>query len=207
MVRAPSSWAAATAATTRLAREGRGQVAGLAVDPVADQLDPAVTAAGLPPHVLDDVLRFDLVRRNRGGSGGLRAMCLPARMQSRAGRRGRRPSGCPAGLPASRMSRVPASRSARTCVLGLSPRRPDACGAETDVTVRVDQAREHPAGDGLRGGRAAVGEGDPAVDHPDLAAHVVRPDEHRPGEVEDVGHGRNLRDRVDGWHTLADRHG
>ncbi len=36
------------------------EVAGVAVDPVADELDPAVAAGGLPAHLGDEVLRLDL---------------------------------------------------------------------------------------------------------------------------------------------------
>ena len=67
---------------------------------------------------------------------------------------------------------------------------------EPDVAVRVDQPGQHPAGDGLVAAAGGAVVGDPAVDHPELVPDVVGPDEHRPGEVEDVAHGRNLRDRV-----------
>ncbi|GMA40229.1 hypothetical protein GCM10025883_22740 [Mobilicoccus caccae] len=42
-------------------RPARAEVALLAVDPVADELDPAVAAAGLLTDVGDEVLRLDLV--------------------------------------------------------------------------------------------------------------------------------------------------
>ena len=44
----------------RLARPAGAEVCGVAVDPVADQLDPAVTGAGLLADVLGQVLRLDL---------------------------------------------------------------------------------------------------------------------------------------------------
>jgi len=46
----------------RLAGPAGGEVAEVAVDPVADQLDPAVTAPGLLGDVGDQVLRLDLPR-------------------------------------------------------------------------------------------------------------------------------------------------
>ena len=60
VTRAPSACAAAIAAASASARPAGGQVAGVAVDPVADQLDPAVAAAGLLAHV-----------RRRGRSGSI----------------------------------------------------------------------------------------------------------------------------------------
>ena len=39
----------------------RGEVAGVAIDPVADELDPAVTAARLLAHVRDEIFGLDLV--------------------------------------------------------------------------------------------------------------------------------------------------
>ena len=44
-----------------LSRPARGEVADLAVDPVADELDPAVAAVCLEPHVPDQLVLLDLV--------------------------------------------------------------------------------------------------------------------------------------------------
>jgi hypothetical protein len=41
-------------------RPARGEVAGVAVDPVADELDPAVARAGLDAHLVDELLGLDL---------------------------------------------------------------------------------------------------------------------------------------------------
>ena len=43
-------------------RPARLEVAGVAVDPVADELDPAVADTGLDAHPLDELLGLDLPR-------------------------------------------------------------------------------------------------------------------------------------------------
>ena len=48
VTRAPTSCAPAIASAATSAGQQRREVAGVAVDPVADDLDPAVAAAGLP---------------------------------------------------------------------------------------------------------------------------------------------------------------
>ena len=88
------------------------------------------------------------------------------------------------------MSSVPASRSASACSSEVASST--APWAETDVTVRVDETGQHPAGHGLRVAAGGAGEGDPAVDDPDLGSDVVGPDEDRPAEVQHRGHRPTL---------------
>ena len=62
VTRAPSAWAASIAAFEHLVGPQRGQIADPAVDPVADELDPAVAAARLLGHGVGQlrlVVEFD----------------------------------------------------------------------------------------------------------------------------------------------------
>ena len=62
VTRAPSSCAAATACASTSAGQHGDEVAGVAVDPVPDELDPPVTRASLHPDLVDELVRFDLPR-------------------------------------------------------------------------------------------------------------------------------------------------
>ena len=99
-----------------------------AVDPVADQLDPAVAARGL----LGDRLRAAAPGRRarrpaRGCSAWAGPRCRPARMIS--GRSARPCSGrVSIGEPQSRISSVPASRSVRACSSASSRSAPPPSG-------------------------------------------------------------------------------
>ena len=191
VTRAPSSCAAATACAEHVGRPARREVAGVAVDPVADQLDPAVAGAGLEPHLLDELLGLDLpgeVADVAPGAGDVPAgphqarqvvaVLHPAGVGGRAGVAQQQGTGSP-GRPA---PAPPPSRRRR---------RPAA--PEADVAVRVDQAGQHPA---RHGGDVVVAGGggirDAATDHPRLRAHVVGADEDRTGEVQHLSHGPTL---------------
>ena len=169
VTRAPSSWAAAIASSTASRGQHGGQVAGVAVDPVADQLDPAVAAPRLPAHVGGQVAGLDLVRvvaDVAAGAGDVAAgpddprqvlaVVDPAGVGRRARRRAaaaRRPPGRSA--PASRWSPRRPRRAGR--VRRGSARRP----------VRAAPSRS-TVSTSPRAGRPLVG--DPAADHPQLVA-------------------------------------
>ena len=122
-----------------LGRERRRQVAGVAVDPVADELDPAVAALRPPGRRTPPARRA----RSRGRSCGCSAWsgrCAGRPGSAAAGRRGRGSSAVSAAEPQSRSSSAPASRSAIACssvVVVVD----GAVLVEPDVAVRVDQAR------------------------------------------------------------------
>ena len=137
----------------RLPRPQRREVAGLALDPVADELDPAVAALGL----LRDVRRPARRARPRGRSCGCsasgRARWRPARIS-----RGRSSRSwiqdVSAAEPASRMQqRAGVAVGERLLLLDLG--RHGAVRVEPDVAVRVDEPGDDPAlGDEL--GRPAA---------------------------------------------------
>ena len=56
VTRQPSSWARVIAAPATSAGHSGAQVADVAVDPVPDQLHPAVAAGGLPLHLGDQLI-------------------------------------------------------------------------------------------------------------------------------------------------------
>ena len=108
VTRAPSACAACHRGVQRLAGPRRGQVAGLPLDPVADELDPAVAAAGLLGDVGRQLVGLDLVgvvadvalrcgrcagRRGSAAAGrrarGSRRCPRPSRSRAAAGRRRR----------------------------------------------------------------------------------------------------------------------
>ena len=142
VTRTPSSCAAAIASATAWRDQLGREVADVAVDPVADELDPAVAAVRLEPDVADELVLLDLVgvvadvAAGAGdvpaGADDLRqvvALVDPVRV---------------AGL-----ARVADEQRAAVAVgdrllLGLVARH-GAVGPEADVAVGVDEAREHPA--------------------------------------------------------------
>ena len=136
-------------------RPARREVAGVAVDPVADQLDPAVAGAGLEPHLLDELLGLDLpgeVADVAAGPGDVPAGAHQAG-QVVAGVCTHRVS---AGRPGVAQQQRPGVAVGQR--LRLGGRVVDgAVGAQPDVAVRVDQAGQHPArhgGDVVVAGRA-----------------------------------------------------
>src|SRR5690606_12392665 len=162
----------------RLARPAGGQIAQVAVDPVADQLHPAVAAPRLLGDMGDEVLRLDLpgvvadVAAGAGdvppGPDDLRqvlAVVDPAGVGGRAG--------------------VAQQHSAAVAEVVSHHLRQDpgdcAVPDEADVTVGVDESGQDPALDGpdVTGtGGALVG--DPTAEHPELVAALLGPDEHPP---------------------------
>ena len=165
------------------------QVAGVAVDPVAHQLDPAVAGPGLGADLLDQLLGLDLVRVVADVAAGagdvpagaddprqVRLVVDPAGVrgaagvadQQRARRRGR-PRACARDVASS--TAPCASRPTWQC----ASTRP----GSTQPSTRTTSA---PAADGCV-------EGQPTADHPGLLALVERPDEDRTGQVQHVvGH-------------------
>ncbi len=97
-------------------RPARGEVTGVAVDPVADELDPAVAGPGLGTHLVDEAVGLHLP--------GEAADVAPGAGDVPAGPDDLRQVGAvvdPPGVegePASRMRRVPASRSVSGLGLG-----------------------------------------------------------------------------------------
>ena len=137
VTRAPSSWARLDRRRSDVGRPAGRQVAGVAVDPVADELDPAVAAGGLGLDLGDQVGRLDLgavVADVALGPGDVPAgpdhprqvvaVVHPARVDGYAG--------------VAQQQRA-ASRSAMR--LRLGGRLVDAAvRVEPDVAVRVDEA-------------------------------------------------------------------
>ena len=171
-------------------RPARREVAGVAVDPVADQLDPAVAGAGLEPHLVDELLGLDLPGEVADVAAG--AGDVPAGPHQ-AGQvvAGLHPPGVGgrAGVAQQQRPGVPVGEG-----LLLGGRVVDGTvRPEADVAVRVDQAGQHPARHGgdvvVAGGR---GIRDAAADHPGLRAHVVGADEDGTGEVQHLSHGPTL---------------
>ena len=119
VTRAPSSWAAWTASFSVRGREATAQVAGVAVDPVPHELDPAVPGAGLLAHGLHQVLRLHLDGEAPEVPPGPARCACPARM--RRGRSARCWSQRVSWTaPASRTSRVPASQVGDGLLFGQS---------------------------------------------------------------------------------------
>ena len=157
----------------RLRRERRRQVARLAADPVADQLDPAVAALRLLGDVRREVVGLDLV--GVVADVALGAGDVPARPdQPRqvvavvdpggVGRRARSRGSAARRRP---------GRSTACCSVVSSVDA--AVVVEPEVAVRVDQARHDPAArDRLR--RATASPGDPAVDDVQVADLAVGQD-------------------------------
>ena len=154
VTRAPCSCAVAIAAANGLGRERRRQVAVVAGDPVADQLDPAVAALRLLGDVRRQLVGLDLV-------GVVADVALGA---------GDVPAGAdqprqvvavvdPAGVGgrAAVADQQGAAVAVGDRLLPRSPRRSMApCVVEPEVAVRVDQPGHDPAlGGGLGAGRPA----------------------------------------------------
>lgn len=158
------------------ARPAGGQVPGVPVDPVADELDPAVAVPGLPGDVLDEVPRLDLMGVVPDVAAGARDVAARPDDLREVGA-GVDPPGV-GGRPRVPQQQRPGLPLAERLLLGGGfvdrPAR-----VEPDVAVRVDQTgqRPPPHRDGLRG-RAYVG--DPPPDHPQLVPDVVGPDQHPP---------------------------
>ena len=190
VTRAPSSWAAATASVRAARGQQRGQVAAVAVDPVADELDPAVATARLPADVCRELGRLDLVCVAR--------LVSPRTGQVAAGPDDPRQVFSPIDPPGVRRApRVADEQRAGVAVgagLRLGGRLVDrATRVQADVAVRVDEARQHPAAQHLHvgSGTARPGIRDPAVDNPDARARVVRSDEHLPLDPQHRRHARH----------------
>ena len=137
-----------------LARPARREVADVAVDPVADELDPAVAAVRLEPDVADELVLLDLVgvvadvAAGAGdvpaGADDLRqvlALVDPVRV---------------AGLPGVADEQRAAVAVGDRLLLRLLARHA-AVRSEPDVAVGVDEAREHPALERLHVGVRSVG--------------------------------------------------
>ena len=185
---APCSWAAAMAAANVSARERRGEVALLAGDPVAHELDPAVARARPRARPRRPARRA----RPRRRSCGCSAWCGPGAGRSGSGAAGRRAPGSTACRPASRRRgsaarrrRGPASACASDSSSGTAPwsSRPMWQWASTSPgTIQPSATVSAP---GLRL------EGDPPVDDVEVAHLTVR--EHRAAEPQG---GRHVPERI-----------
>ena len=188
---APWSWATRIASANSSGANDGSRSPGLAADPVADQLDPAVAALRLLRDVRRQVLRLDLV--GVVADVALRPRDVPPGPDQprqvvalvHPGRVGRRP-----GVADQQRARVPVvDRLLLGDLVGRA-----AVVVQPEVAVRVDQPRHHPpARDRLRPGLLL--QRDPAVDDvqvPDLAVG-----KHRAGHLQS-GHrpGRYRRDAV-----------
>ncbi len=65
-------------------------------------------------------------------------------------------------------------------------------GSESDVAVRIHQARQDPAVQHNVGGNGRLLERQPAVDGPKAVPFLVRGGEHGPAEFDDASHGSSL---------------
>ena len=184
VTRAPSSWAACTASLTHGAGKRGREVAGVAVDPVPHELDPAVTGPGLLPHRLHQILRLHLDGEVPAGSGGSGRCAGPARMIRGMSGTALQPAGVTgrAGVADQQRAGVAVGPGLR---LGHGVRHV-AAGAQADVAMGVDEPGKHPAiqHDVRRGGRTV--EGQPPVHGPESVAVRVRPGEDGSAELDDV---------------------
>ena len=160
----------------RVGRERRRQVAGLAVDPVADQLHPAVAALRLQRDVRGEVARLDLVGVVADVAPGAGDVA-PGAHQPRQVVAVVDPRGVDRRAAVAQQQRAGVAVGDRLLLAG---RLVDAAvRVEPDVAVRVDQARHDPAArDQLGRGDGLVG--DAPVDDVQVAALAVGQD--RSGE-------------------------
>ena len=185
----------------RLQSVGRpcgAEVAQAAVDPVADELHPAVAAAGLGTHLRREVGRLDLDRE--AGDVAARGGDVPAGPMIR-GRSGSSSSArVSTGEPQSRSASTPAARSvsawsraAARSATGPPPR------AMPTWQWAIHQPGDQPAtaGDRLRPGHRL--EREPPVPDPDVAVLALREDDprevqgrHRPGRSSPGASKRSL---------------
>src|SRR5690625_1005188 len=167
-------------------RPQRAQVPRGAVDPVRDDLHPAVAEPGLLGHGLgqpaDVVELTPEVAQVALGPGEVvpgadEARQVPALLHPAVVLRG-------AGVAHEQHAGV-AVRPGLRLGLRLAHRT---LGTETDVAVDVDEPGQHPALDlpGRLGGHL---EGEAPVDHPALVQLGAVADDDRPGEVQRLGHG------------------
>ena len=175
-------------------RPARGEVPELPVDPVADELDPAVPRPSLGAHPGDELLGLDLV-------GVVADVALRAGDVATGADDLRQVVALVDPPGVGRGARVADEQRAGVAIgacLGLARRLVHrAVLVETDVAVRVDEAGDDPAGDGVpvrarRGGR----EGDAPVDDPQLVDHLLGGEEdpardvqRRHGPTLPTGHG------------------
>ena len=168
-------------------RPARGEVAGVAVDPVADELDPPVAASGLRLDLGDQVVGLDL--RAVVADVALAARDVPAGPDD--------PRQVVAVVHPVRVdghARVAQQQRPGVAVgdrLRLRGRLVDtAVLVQPDVAVRVDQAGHQPAvgRDGLRAGHLVVAQQAAVVD-PQVALFAVR--QHDAAQVQ-RRHGSTL---------------
>ncbi len=157
------------------ASQRRGQVAGRPVDPVADQLHPAVAQLGLighgrrqvrVGHLHADVAQVAADRRDMPARAGQsRQVGLTVQLGVRVRR---------ARVADRQHARVPVGTGQLPGVVELPDRRPTR--RDADVAVRVDQPRQHVPrpGQRLRTGYGLVG--DPVADQPQVPYLVVGQD-------------------------------
>ncbi len=166
-------------------RPQRGQVAGVAVDPVADQLHPAVAEPGLLLHRGHQAGRLDL------DADVTQVALRPGDVLPGADE----PRQVVAALHhpvVHRHAGVPQQQRAGVPVLGGLPEQrllvgPPATGRQPDVAVAVDQPGQHPAavGDGLGAGQRLVRQ--PPVDRVEVALLALG-QQHPPHVQRSSGH-------------------
>jgi hypothetical protein len=156
----------------------RGKVPPLAVDPVSDQLDPAVASLRLGLDVADELVRFDLpavVAEITTGSGDVSAgpndpgQVRPVVDPPRVARRTRIPNQQDTGVTV--REGLP---------LGVLARhRPT--GVQSDMAVQVDQTGQYPTfGDRLRARHGL--ECDTTLTYPEVAVLPLR--QHDPPDMQ-----------------------
>ena len=184
VTRAPSSCAAAMASLRTSAGQHGVEVPGVAVDPVADELDPAVAGPGLEAHPLDQLVGLHLpgvvadvapgagdVAAGADDLGQVVALVDPPRVRRASRRRGsagcrRRGRPAPAARPSRRSTAPWASRPTWQC----ASTRPGSTQPRRVCTSA-------PAADG----RSNV---EPPADHPRLGTHVVGSDQDLAHQVQ-----------------------
>ncbi len=182
VTRTPSSCAAAMAAATASRDQLGARSPSVAVDPVADELDPAVTVVRLEPDVPDELVLLDLVGEVADVAAG--AGDVP----TGADHLGQvvavvDPPGV-TGLAGVADEEGPGVAVGERLLLGLLGRHL-AVRPEPDVAVGVDEAGQGPPLDGLHvgaGGPGAVNETRPSMTHRS-GTDFVRPDEDLPADM------------------------
>ena len=166
------------AAANAVGGEARRQVALVAVDPVPDELDPAVAAPGLERGVLRQLVRLHLVGVVADVPLGAPEVA-PAADQPRQVVAVVDPPGVRGAAGVTDQQRAPVAVVDRLLLGLLVPHGAEV--VEPEVAVRVDQARHDPAvARGLRAGWALVG--DAAVHDVQITGLAVGQD--RAGELE-----------------------
>ena len=173
-------------------RKAGCQVAGFAVDPVPDELDPAVAVAGLLAHGLHKALRFHLDGETAEVAPGARDVSAGAD-QYREVPAALHPPGIGGGTGVPHQQRArgevrPGLVRGRGCVDRAARPQPD-------MAVGVNKAGQHPAVQDRVRCLPGTAEGQPAVHGPHAVSPRFRPGQCRTAEFDDLRHSAPLSRR------------